>query len=249
MARRTRLLALAGAAAVLAGTGLLGWSFGSGGSSAGPGADVPRSMDPASGPASSSPTSSATSGGTGSSDDPPASEPGSASSSASQPAGDVPTDATSGPATSGAPQHDGIEVLPSPSTAASGGNPYLPGLPSASPPAPLLTQVPQSARARGALADGFPAELAPPEGSTIESSSVAVDGRHVQAALVAEPAGGAKALLLHYRTVLGQRGFQEVPTQAPENAPAASFQQGDDTVTITLQNGVCYLLANLRAAA
>ncbi|MFT4287704.1 hypothetical protein [Nocardioides sp.] len=241
MAPGARLLALTGVAVVLAGVGLLGWSLGSGGPSAGPDANVPGSMAPATGPAST-PASTPAGAATTEPTDPTApADPTASAGSATRSPDDVPTTA---------PPRGATEVLPSPSTTASGGNPYLPDLPApGDQPASLLTEVPEPATASGVLATGFPAALAPPEGSTIESSSLTVAGRRVQAALVADPRGGAKALLLHYRTVLGQRGFAEESVQAPENAPAAAFRHGEETVTVTLQDGVCYLLANLRVAS
>jgi hypothetical protein len=106
--------------------------------------------------------------------------------------------------------------------------------------------VPSAGAARGRLVAGFPAALAPPRGSRVESTSVAVVGRAVQAALVAT-GGDPRRILLHYRTALSARGFTEHAARGVENAPAAAFSNGADHVTVTTQDGRTYVFADLRA--
>jgi hypothetical protein len=109
----------------------------------------------------------------------------------------------------------------------------------------MSTDLPKPAVAKGRLVKGFPKALAPPKGTTVESSSVSVARNVVQAALVAT-GGDPQAILTHYRTELSTRGFAEQSTQSVENAPAAAFTKGDSTVTVTTLDGKTYMVANLR---
>jgi hypothetical protein len=137
------------------------------------------------------------------------------------------------------------ELLPSASSAPTTTGYVLPH-PTTTDPAPLVsTKMPKSGVARGKLVSGFPRALAPPKGTAVESSSVAVTSDVLQAALVAT-GGDPDSILLHYRELLTERGFAEQPTQAVENAPAIAFAKGDDNVTVTTQEGKTYLLAILR---
>lgn len=142
----------------------------------------------------------------------------------------------------------GSEILPTPagdpSTPATGYS--LPPLPSIT-AAPLLgATLPKSAVAKGRLVVGFPEALAPPAGTSVESSSVAAAREVLQAALVAT-GGDPRAVVDHYRTLLTARGFTEQHAQGVQNAPAAAFARGRDNVTVTTHDGKAYLIANLRA--
>lgn len=152
----------------------------------------------------------------------------------------------SGSASTGPGQ--GSEILPTPADPTSTATGYhLPPL-LTSKPSPLLgSTLPTSAVAKGRLVAGFPTALAPPKGTSVESSSISVARRVVQAALVTT-GGDPQAVLVHYRELLTSRGFHEEQTQAVENAPAAAFTSGRDNVTITVHDGKSYLLANLRAS-
>jgi hypothetical protein len=139
----------------------------------------------------------------------------------------------------------GSEILPSPAEPTSTATGYhLPAI-STTEPAPMFDGMPTPATAKGRLVAGFPAALAPPSGTRVESSSVSVASDMLQAALVAT-GGDADAVLAHYRQVLSARGFAEQRTQGVENAPAAAFTRGRNNVTITIQDGKTYVLANLR---
>ncbi|MDH2414806.1 hypothetical protein [Nocardioides sp. CER19] len=185
---------------------------------------------------SASATSRPTAGGGGGATTPPATgTPGQAgSASTTSTAG---SDAgTTGPTS---------ELLPSASSAPTTTGYVLPH-PSTTEPDPLLSPtLPKSGVARGRLVNGFPRALAPPKGTEVESSSVAVASNVLQAALVAT-GGDPQSILLHYRELLTERGYAEQPTQAVENSPAIAFAKGDDNVTVTTQEGKTYLLAILR---
>lgn len=140
----------------------------------------------------------------------------------------------------------GTEILPTPAGPSSTATGYhLPPIPTASPAALLGERLPKPAVAKGRLVAGFPAALGPPQGTSVESSSIAVAGNVVQAALVLT-GGDAQAIMVHYRRLLSSRGFTEQPTQGVENAPASTFGKGKDNVTVTTKDGKTYLLANLR---
>jgi hypothetical protein len=223
---RTVALAVTGALAVLA-AGIVGATVGD---------DVARSTDT---PVATTATPAATV-----TSDPTATHaPRGPATSPPRP-GEAPATRTTGPAAADTPA-GGIEMLPTPvgdptSTAYS-----LPAIPTAK-PAPLLgATLPAPALAKGRLVQGFPAALAPPHGTSVESSSVSVANNVLQAALVAR-GGDPQAVVLHYRSLLIARGFVQKATQGVENAPAASFRKGKDSVTVTTQDGKTYLIAHLR---
>lgn len=137
------------------------------------------------------------------------------------------------------------ELLPSASSAPTTTGYALPQLTTPETGPLLSPTMPRSGVARGRLVTGFPRALAPPEGTEVESSSVAVASNVLQAALVAT-GGDPQSILLHYRELLTARGFAEQPTQGVENSPAIAFAKGDDNVTVTTQEGKTYLLAILR---
>lgn len=163
------------------------------------------------------------------------------------PAGTPTTSPTGRPHAGSTAPGPASEILPTPAGPSSTSTGYsLPPVPTTK-PAPLLAGgLPKPAVAKGRLVDGFPKALAPPKGARIESSSVSVATHVLQAALVAT-GSDPQTVLLHYRELLVGRGFVERPTQGLENAPAAAFAQGEDNVTVTVQDGRTYLLANLRA--
>lgn len=143
----------------------------------------------------------------------------------------------------------GTEILPTPAGDATATGYSLPPIPTTK-PAPLLgATLPKPATAKGRLVRGFPAALAPPRGTAIESSSVSVASDVLQAALVAD-GGDPQSILQHYRELLAERGFAEQATQGAENAPAGAFAKGKgdhrNTVTVTTVDGKTYLIANLR---
>lgn len=143
----------------------------------------------------------------------------------------------------------GAEVLPTPAADVSTGAYHLPGLDSGSAKAgaPLVT-APRAGTARGALVATFPAALAPPAGSAIRSSSLSVSGKAVQAALVARSSTSVSRTLRHYRTALVARGFREQRAQGVENAPAAAFVRGHESVSLAFSGRTLSLLATLRTA-
>jgi hypothetical protein len=139
----------------------------------------------------------------------------------------------------------GIEALPTPAGDPTATDYSLPPVPTAK-PAPLLgATLPEAAVAKGRLVRGFPAALAPPAGTAIETSSVSVASDVLQAALVAT-GGDPDAILFHYRGLLTARGFAEKKTQGTENAPAAAFRKGKDTITVSTADGKTYLIAHHR---
>jgi hypothetical protein len=140
----------------------------------------------------------------------------------------------------------GSEILPTPAGPSSGQTGYhLPAVSTAKPQPMFDGTMPAPASAKGRLVTGFPTALAPPQGTRVESSSVSVASDMLQAALVAT-GGDADAVLAHYRQVLSARGFAERKAQGVENSPAAAFTRGRNNVTITIQDGKTYVLANLR---
>lgn len=151
------------------------------------------------------------------------------------------------PGSSGAPTGAGagLEVLPTPAGRPTSTDYSLPPI-TTTKPSPLVSDTPQPGVAKGRLVMGFPAALAPPQGTEVESSSLSVDGDTVQAGLVAT-GGDPQAIVDHYREVLTARGYVEKKVQGVENAPAAAFKKGNDSVTVTTGDGKTYLLAHLRA--
>ena len=139
----------------------------------------------------------------------------------------------------------GLEVLPTPAGEPTATGYSLPPI-TTSEPSPLVSDSPQPGTAKGRLVAGFPAALAPPQGTEVESSSIAVAGDTVQAGLVAT-GGDPQAVVAHYREVLTAHGYVEKKVQGVENGPAAAFKKGRNSVTVTTGDGKTYLLAHLRA--
>lgn len=137
------------------------------------------------------------------------------------------------------------EILPSPSA-----NPdsyVLPDLPRSKAAGPLVgSTLPRPASATGRLVAGFPKGLAPPTGSAVRSTSVAVSGDVMHAALVATATGDPDRFLLHYRQVLLRHGFAESRVRTPAAADTVAFRDGKDAVTVTVADGECHVVAVLR---
>jgi hypothetical protein len=51
---------------------------------------------------------------------------------------------------------------------------------------------------------------------------------------------------VHYREVLTARGYTEAAVQGVENAPAATFRKGKDSVTVSTVGRRTYVLARVR---
>jgi hypothetical protein len=135
------------------------------------------------------------------------------------------------------------EILPATGAPASGY--HLPPVRTGR-PAPLVGPIlPLPAVAKGRLVAGFPAALAPPRPARVESSSVAVSDGTLQAALTAS-GSDARTVLVHYREVLTARGYTEAAVQGVENAPAATFRKGKDSVTVSTVGRRTYVLARVR---
>jgi hypothetical protein len=226
----TGALAIAGAAVVWGGTG---------------DRQDPRAAGP--GHATAAASSTPTAAGTASAGDPTGSTGGSTAKPKQRPPAPGSDPPTTGPTGSGSGSGGGpgSEILPTPAGDPTATGYQLPPIPTTT-PAPLLgATLPEPAVAKRRLVKGFPAALAPPRGTRIESSSVSVADRALQAALVAT-GGDPRTILLHYRDLLSVRGFTERETQGVENAPAAAFAKGPENVTVTTVDGRTYVLANLR---
>ncbi|GAA1969290.1 hypothetical protein GCM10009798_32340 [Nocardioides panacihumi] len=139
----------------------------------------------------------------------------------------------------------GLEVLPTPAGEPAATGYSLPPI-TTTEPSPVVSGSLQPGTANGRLVAGFPTALAPPPGTEVESSSIAVAGDMVQAALVAT-GGDPEAIVAHYREVLTAHGYVEKKVQGVENNPAAAFKKGRNSITVTTGDGKTNLLAHLRA--
>lgn len=106
-----------------------------------------------------------------------------------------------------------------------------PGLPPIPTPTPLVTApLPAPASAEGALADGYPAEIAGPSGgSDVLTSSIASEGNTMQVTLVARTDASADDVRAHYRDVWSGLGLAET---ASGDSAATSF--GDTYTSLSL---------------
>jgi hypothetical protein len=105
--------------------------------------------------------------------------------------------------------------------------------PTLNPEAPLLTAAPKPGSASGRLVEGFPAVLAPPDGATVTSSSVATEGSRVQAALTAGLAASPAEVQAAYAARLGALGMTSAPGSGQPGTTVTSFYRGTDSITVT----------------
>jgi hypothetical protein len=120
--------------------------------------------------------------------------------STSSPAQGVPS---SGPRP-GATPTTGSEVPPPAATSVS-------GLPPAQPAAPLISApLPASGSLDGGIVDGYPATIAgPADGSTVTSTSIAVQDAVMQLSLIAVSSASQDDIRTYYRTVWSAAGLRE----------------------------------------
>lgn len=124
------------------------------------------------------------------------------------------------------------EILPQPSSAPSAAS-GLPGLEPVDPSPLVSAPLPKAAVKKRGLVVGYPSALAPPRGSTVETTSVSPAGSTLQVALTARCKRPCSPLL-HFRVELGRRGFEDRPTSSVENLPAAALVHGQDSVSIAV---------------
>ena len=121
------------------------------------------------------------------------------------------------------------EVLPPTAT------PTVPTLPPSAPVQSLLTgSLPASARAKGRVADGFPASLKAMPGSDVHSSSLSSDGGRLQAALDASVTKTPADVIAYYQSVFGALGLTSTPAPAVSGSTAYSFSRGTSSITLTV---------------
>jgi hypothetical protein len=122
-------------------------------------------------------------------------------------------------------------------TASAAPQPGLPGLAAAT-SSPLVTAVPKSGVAKGALVAGFPSVLGPATGSTIVSSSVTPSSNgSVQVALVATSTKSADVVLRAFRTRLAKLGARDVSTTTVGGSQVAAFRRGASSAVVTVTPG------------
>jgi hypothetical protein len=133
-------------------------------------------------------------------------------------------DGASGPSTA-----KPLEVLP-PVTATPT------GLPAPTAPAPLITgALPTPGSASGDLVDGWPdGVLTLPPGTTIGSTSVSTSGNILQVAADGILAKPRAEVLDLFRQSLVAHGFWSEEAPAAEDAEAARFVRGTDSVTVSV---------------
>lgn len=148
------------------------------------------------------------------------------------PGGDAASDAAasqSGSARSPSASGHGLEQNPSQEAQ----KPYR--LPSAEPPAPLITApLPKAAAARGAIVQGFPTAVIPlVPGSSVTYSSVSPDRTRLGAGLDATSNLPPEEVLGYYRTALAPLGLVATSAPAVAGSLAVAFVRGTSTVTVT----------------
>jgi hypothetical protein len=124
--------------------------------------------------------------------------------------------------------------------------------PEAAPPALMTLPLPDSATVVGSIVSGFPVEIIPvaPD-SVIDSSSVAVEGPRLQAALSGQSNLGAGEVVEFYLTALAELGLVAVVAPAPDGSSALAFTRGGDNVSLTVttvESGCRYVVFGTFAA-
>lgn len=126
------------------------------------------------------------------------------------------------------------EALPeAASTPTESGLPGLTEKPRTKSAALISEPLPKQAVRKGALVAGYPSALEPPARTSVDVSSVTPTKGVLQVALTANCRRPCD-VLRHYRTQLGQQGFEEVTTTSVENTPALSLRRGDESVSVTV---------------
>ncbi len=130
---------------------------------------------------------------------------------------------------------------PTPTRAAGSGTEVLP--PTATPTIahlgteqdPLVTApLPKTASAKGKLVTGFPTQvIAIPAGLTIENSSVASEGEHLQVTLVGTSAGTQGDVQAFYQTALSALGMTGAAASSAAGSTATTYSRGTDNITVT----------------
>ncbi|MFE6735670.1 hypothetical protein [Microbacterium sp. NPDC057650] len=117
-----------------------------------------------------------------------------------------PAEPSPGPSPDATPRK-GSEVLPPSATPGT-------GLPPLKQPDPLISApLPKTAAKNGALVNGFPSSvLGPMKGSTVISSSIATEGKHMQVTLIAVAPKAEKDIAAHYGKLWADFGLQRGTT-------------------------------------
>lgn len=146
--------------------------------------------------------------------------------------------AADSPTTSSAPESsapNGAEMPPAEDGTVSPTPTGLPGLTAVRPDPPLISlPLPRSAVATGRLVAGFPSFLRAPNGSGVDTSSIATDQDRMQVALGGTTAATPEQILRAYRTRLTSRGMEEQDTPTIAGSVAAAFVRGTSTITVTV---------------
>jgi hypothetical protein len=159
--------------------------------------------------------------------------------------------ATTGPAAPTTPpaasKRFTTEVLPaSPAT-----KPALP--PTTALPYPVKAPLPASASAVGKLAAGYPASVLPQApGSTISTSSVAVQSGHLQVTLTAGSTQQVTDIVAFYRAALAKYGMYDSAAPALSGGTSTRFVRDGNSVTLTVtpaKGGTTYVLYGAFTAA
>ncbi|MGN6326422.1 hypothetical protein [Pseudolysinimonas sp.] len=108
-----------------------------------------------------------------------------------------------------------------------------PTRPALNPATPLLTSAPEPGSASGRLVTGFPDVAAPLEGSTVRSSSVAVDGARVQVAATAEVAATPAQVQAAYAERYAALRMTSAPGTAQPGTTVTEYSRSADRITIT----------------
>ncbi|SDW38893.1 hypothetical protein SAMN04487912_102594 [Arthrobacter sp. cf158] len=110
------------------------------------------------------------------------------------------------------------------------------GLPAPSAPAPLITgALPAAGSASGEMVDGWPdGVLTLPSGTTIGSTSVSTSGNILQVTADGILAKPRAEVLDFFRQSLVSHGFWSEEAPAAQDAVAARFVRGTDSVTVSV---------------
>lgn len=132
-------------------------------------------------------------------------------------------DAEDDPLATDGPNSEVLPPLPTPT-----------GLPSPVDYTPIATKpLPDSHSEAGELVRGFPEAIPVMGDSSIVTSSVAVDGDRLQAALDARVAAATESVIAFYTEEFGALGLQGTSAPAVGGSTAVAFSHGSDSIVVT----------------
>jgi hypothetical protein len=108
-----------------------------------------------------------------------------------------------------------------------------PSKPTLNPTASLLSTIPPSGDATGRLVGGFPTLMAPPAGSDVASSSIAVNASRVQISAAGTAGSTADQLQDAYRQRFTALGMTSAPVASAPGSTTVAYYRGGESITVT----------------